>query len=817
MYGIGGLSSSTSNSIRGYGGLSSGLDRDSLIESLTNATNIKIEQQRQKKTSLEWKQSAVRNITDKMISFGDKYTSTMTSTTNMLSSAFWGRSMITAQGANSKYISVSGTAQAGSSPAIAAVKQLAQKASWSSAGKVSDGTLNSGNIDTEAIEKVDNLQGKTLTIKYGAKNYTVYLQGKDEDGNDYKFDSVENVINSLNDIFKNTKISGEEGINKLSDVLKIEADGDKLTFKNMNADSGNALEITGGTALETMGIELDKDEDGKKATAITAEGVKSKEMTADVLQREVSFVEKIAGKELTVKYNGNLATIKIPSAEELDGLTGKDLMDKIADSMQDQLDTSFGKGRIEAGVKEINNPDGTKNYSLTFETKIPGSGADASSTFSIVNGDSGLLGENGALKMNYGESNRVNLNAKLEEAGLAKGINWNGKDSVKVNISGKEIEIKKDDTVSTLMERINKETDLKISYQEESDKFTITSKEEGASGEIWFGAAEDGDDTGLNIIGSLFGADQMPGKDSAVRGQDAIVRVKYGDSGEEVEIRRGSNSFTLDGMTVGLKGTFGYKEENGTLVRDEAAEEVTFSATVDTEKIVDNVKKMIEEYNEIVELVNSELRTRPDRSYEPLTSDQRKELSEDEIKLYEEQAKKGLLFGDSDLRALSNDLRWTINPMDLYEMEKIGISVSNTYSDNGKITFDENKFKAALEADPENVQNLFSKSGGTDADGNVVSGAGLAVNLKNVVKKYANNMGDYGVLVKKAGTAKAPRSITDNAIYRQLEEVNKKISNLQARMKTETDRYIKQFTSLESLISQMNSQSSYLSQFGASF
>ncbi len=803
MYGIGGLSGSTSNSIRGFGGLASGLDRDTLIEQMTYSTKIKIEQQRQKKTSLEWKQTAIRNITDKMINFGDKYTSTMSSATNLFSSMFWGRSVITAQGANSKYVSVSGTAQSGSSPSISAIKQLAEKARLSSSGSVSDKTLESGGIDPTAEETVENLQGKSLKIKYGTSEYTVYLRGKDADGNDYKFDTAANVADSLNKIFADTEISGEDGVKNLADVLKVETDGDKLTFKNIN-NAGNTLEITGGSALETLEIEKD--------TAVTSEGVSSKELTEAELMRKVSFAEKIAGKELTFQYNGKTASIKLPSEEELAGKSGENLMKAITDSMQEQLDTSFGKGRIEVKAEESN---GT--YSLKFETKIPGGGTDSSSTLSILNGDSALMGENGALKLNYGESNRVNLNAKLEEAGFAKGIDWNGKDSVKVNISGKEIEIKKDDTVISLMERINDETDLTISYQEESDKFTVTSKEEGASGSIWFGADSDGDDTGLGILKSMFGADALPEEGSEIRGQDAIVMVKYGDSGEEVEIRRDSNSFTLDGMTVGLKGTFGYKEENGTLVRDKDAEEITFSAKVDTEKVVETVKKMVEEYNEIIKLVNSEVTTRPDRSYAPLTSDQKKELSEDEIKLYEEQAKKGLLFGDSDLNALSSDLRWAINPMDLAELEKIGIGVSSTYSDNGKLTFDETKFKAALEADPENVQNLFTKNGTVDADGNVTSGSGLAVNMKNVVKKYANNIGSYGVLVEKAGTSKAPRSITDNAIYKQLEEINKKIDIFEDRLKAETDRYIKQFTSLETLISQMNSQSSYLSQFGASF
>lgn len=802
MYGIGGLSGSTSNSIRGYGGLASGLDRDSLIEGMTQGTNSKIEAQRQKKTSLEWKQSIIRNITDKMIGFGDKYTSTMSSSTNLFSSVFWGRSVITALGANSKFVSVSGMANSGSSPSITAIKQLAEKASWTSSGAVSDGKLESGSIDPDTPEKIENLQGKSLKIKYGNKEYTVYLKGQNKDGADYKFDTPENIKNSLNDILKNTEISGESGVKNLSDVVNVETDGNKLVFKNKN-NAGNTLEITGGTALETLGL---------KKEPITDAGISSQELTEKELITEVSFAEKVAGKSLTFKYNGKTATIQLPSAEELKDKSGEDLMETIRKSMQEQLDKEFGKGRVEVAKTA----DGKGGYSLSFETKIPGGGTDTSSTLSIVNGSSGLLGENGALKMNNGESNRVNLNAKLEEAGL--GITWpSGKDSVKVKINGKDVEIKKEDTVNSLIERINKETDLTITYQAESDKFSITSKEDGASGSILFEAADDGQE-GLDILKGMFGDGIPTDANAPIRGQDAIVNVKYGDSGQEVEIRRGSNSFELDGMTIGLKGTFGYKTEaDGTVVRDTTAEAITFESKVDSEKIVETVKKMVEEYNEIIELVNKEVSTRPDREYAPLTSEQRKELSEEEIKLYEEQAKKGLLFGDRDLRSLSNDLRWAINPMDLAEMEKIGITVSNSYSDNGKLSFDEAKFKAALESDPEKVRELFTKEGEVDKNGSAVSGSGIAVNLKNVVKKYANNVGEYGVLVKKAGTSKAPRSITDNSIYKQLEEVNKKISNLQNRLKAETDRYIKQFTSLETLISQMNSQSSYLSQFGTSY
>ena len=33
-----------------------------------------------------------------------------------------------------------------------------------------------------------------------------------------------------------------------------------------------------------------------------------------------------------------------------------------------------------------------------------------------------------------------------------------------------------------------------------------------------------------------------------VRGQDAIIAVKYGGSDEVVELKRGTNSFTVDGF-----------------------------------------------------------------------------------------------------------------------------------------------------------------------------------------------------------------------------------------------------------------------------
>ena len=93
MASIGGLSGTTSsslNGLKGYGGLASGLDRDSLIEGMTQGTTSKIYKQQQKKDLLQWEQNAIRGITDKMIGFADKYLSTYSSSTNLFSNSFSG-------------------------------------------------------------------------------------------------------------------------------------------------------------------------------------------------------------------------------------------------------------------------------------------------------------------------------------------------------------------------------------------------------------------------------------------------------------------------------------------------------------------------------------------------------------------------------------------------------------------------------------------------------------------------------------------------------------------------------------------------------
>ncbi len=801
MASISSLSSSTNNamsSLRGYGGLASGLDRDELIQGMTSGTQTKITKQEQAKTKLEWQQQAYRNISDKMIAFANKYTATMSSSTNLFSDAFWGAASTSVIGKNNKFISVAGANKtAAANVSILGVKQLAQNAKLMSSSAVSDRKLTTGEINPEAMD-ISTLAGKNLQFKIGGKSYSVSL----EYGEGKPFANAQEAADAFNEAMKKVEVGEDSGSRKqtLFDSVEIGVtkDGngkDVFTIKQKN----NAVSLTGGSALEAMGFKEQVDA-MKKNNRVGLDIPGGEGIQAGLpakLSENQTLAQRLGGKSLYFNYNGTTKEIKLPSADDAawnrrDANGG---LEYVKEELQKGLDAAFGEGRVEVDLKD---------NKLTFKTTIPneknadGSAKeDTTSTLSIVEGSNSVMSSYGGMGITTGESNRLNLGAGIKNSGLNGADKMADDKTYTMKINGKEFEFTAKDSINSIMDKINKsDAGVKISYMSTADKFVMESTVGGASGSIEL----EGDGAAL-----LFGTEtDNPAEGTNgfayTAGRDAIVAVKYAGSDEVIELTRGSNSFSIDGLNVTAKGVFGY---NGDEVSGDIEDAVTFETNVSSDKMVSAISDMVKEYNEILELVNTQLSTRPDRDYFPLTDDQKKEMSESEIKLWEEKAQAGILFGSSELRSLSDDLRWAILPKDQQAMEAMGISVSSSWQDNGKLSFDETKFKAALEQDPDAVKAAFTK-----ADG-------IASNLKNTMNKYVNTMGaTKGILIEKAGSTHAPTSVLSNSLKSEIDDVDKILANLKAKLKTEQDRYISQFTQLETLISQMNSQSSYISSLG---
>lgn len=848
---IGGLSSSTSSSIssiRGYGGLASGLDRDSLIESMTYATTAKIQAQKQKQQKLQWQQTAIQGISSKLIEFSQKYTS-YTSSTNLSSASFFNRSSITANGANAGKVSISGNGSNASNISITGVKQMATNASMAMNGNASTNTLTTGALSTdlETKDTVSLLEGGELTFGYGTKEYSIsLLSGTSSDGFTYKYGTGAEAAASINKLLSNVDVSTTANTKKaLGDVLEAYVgENGSLQFRTKGDTAGNTITLKSGSkqAWDALGTKSDS------AVTITNSGTNFVNLNG--LTKEVAQIDRLAEKEITFSYNGTNSNIKLLSKDEItngitiDGTTYKGL-EAIQKDLQQKLDKAFGAKRIEVSLEPGGTgADGTiTSQSLKFETKRPDTGGkDLSSILSLSSADSGVLGETGVLGVAAGTSNRLNLSSSFEKSGLKS---LEGKDlasvlkekvasgeitltdkeqealdagdltkiSMDLTVNGTKIEgLTYASTISDIMSKINSaDAGVKVSYLSNADKFTMEATSNGASGQI------DLDGFGAEL---LFGKKDPAGDElgyTVTAGKDAIVTVKYAGSDETVELVRGSNSFSLNGMNVTVNGEFGYvdgtdDEGNPAKVPDLTSEAVTFTSKVDADKITSAVSDMITAFNEVLALVNSEVSTKPDRSYAPLTDQQRDEMTEEQIEKWETESKKGLLFNDTDLRSLADSMRFIFNSgtEDKKLLESFGITTSTNYNDNGKLVFDETKFRAALEKDPEAVQSLFTRQAGTNGKDDK---GGFMTRISTIFNRFATTSGaSKGILVNRAGSSYAPTSVLNNSLQKQLDSIDDYIERLNKKLQTETDRYIGKFTQLETLISQMNSQSSYLSQ-----
>ena len=810
MASIGGLSSGTSNSIYGGGGkgisgLASGLDTDSIIEGMTLGTKTKIIRQQQEKQLLKWMTEDFRAINSKIIGLKDKFMS-YTSSTNLRSPGFFDKNLISAIGSNSKYVTVSGKSPSADKIQIAAVEQLAQNTSYVSNNTVSNATLTGEEINLNEKVETSQFVGKTLSFKYNNKDYSITLPA------DGKYGSVEEINETIKAELDKVDAGNDK---KLSDIVDIKiGDDSKFSISIKDNRDDTAIKDLDGTLLSFVGI--DKSSTVSGAGNSIKGSVNIDQGFIDSSKDIASFAEKIAGKSITFTYNGTSKTIKLPALDNSDVYTkGPDgsysiNKEKLKENLQSEVDKAFGKGKI-----NVNFQDGESG-----KTKLSITAVESTSVLKITGGSTEALN---ALGLKQGQSNRLNLGTSVANSGIKElgevqdyAIHIQNSAGEIITID-KTVNGKKFDANTSLAEIIKavNESDagVTISYMETADKFSITAKEGGANSDFSI-VDKDG---GTSLGSALFGSEKY----NKTEGKNAIVWVDFdGDGGAPAQkIERSSNSFDIDGLTISVNGTFGMKQdEHGQMVVDPASEPVRFDAKVDSEKIVKAVKEMIDAYNEIIELTNGKLTEKRNRDYKPLTEEQKKEMSEEEIKNWEKKAREGLLFNNPELRGFTSEIRFIFSGTSdtINILKEMGIETSSEYKENGKIKFDEEKFKQALEKNPETVKKMFTSTEQTftDENGNEVKiKGGIMEQMSKVFDKYSSTTGyPKGVFVELAGANESPLSVANNSMQKKIDNIDKEIKRFERQLKIEKERYQRQFTALETFISNMNSQSAWLAQ-----
>lgn len=801
-------SSSLGNTaLRGFGGLASGIDRDALIEQMTARTTSKITSKKQAMTKLEWKRDAYRSISNKIIDLQDNYLS-YSATKSLKNSDFFAKNQVSVQGDPdyTKYISATGNADTASRVSVLGVNRLATSATLISGEKKTenekDSAITLGGISASDFEnkevKTSNLSGTKLTFgtysitdkKFTEEatftfptSYEKKVDGKTETVTiDYTADSKD-VVKQLNEALDSQGFLGKDG----KSGIKFTLNGDQIQISQTDSitDKGKSYVIRGtSSALKSLGFNsgnMNQDE--------IDNGISLKEFNDHTSSFEAAAITKqplsgyLKGKSISVSYGGQTKNIElIGDKEEI-----KDFK-AFKDSLQNKLDKAFGSGKVTVGTVGEG-----QNDSLTFTAK------DNKQTLQI-SADSKEL--QNALGITSTQSNKISTGSSLWENRVKLGLGkYDTKEKLNdalknFTVNGAKIDnITADTTVDGLLTAINNNKDAGVTatYLGSENKFVLSSNEKGEGRKITLGADPKDTTDAANLI---FGGVSQDGTDGE-------MSILY--NGVQTTITSSSNTFSIDGLDIRATNTF----NTGSATAEGG---VSFTASADTEKVTETVKKFIEAYNAMIDEVRTQATTKPDSNYKPLTEDQKNEMNENSIKNWENKAKEGILYNSSALKDLDNATQgifssMMMNGVSYDDLEKIGISFSDDYTAGGKIVFDEEKFKTAMDSDPEKVSDLFT---GTHGIVNTIDST-----LSTYATRYASKNGNsYGVLIEEAGSEKLSLTLTNNSIYKELKDMQETITNLQSQLSTEQDRYISQFTQMERLINQMNSQSSYLSQLG---
>ena len=799
-------SSSLGNTaLRGFGGLASGIDRDALIEQMTARTTSKITSKKQAMTKLEWKRDAYRSISNKIIDLQDNYLS-YSATKSLKNSDFFAKNQVSAQGdpAYTKYISATGNADTASRVSVLGVNQLATSATLISGEKKTDSAITLGGISESDFSnkeiKTSNLSGTKLTFgtySITDKQFTTEATFTFPTSYEKKLDngktetvtidytaSSDKIVEQLNEALDSQGFLGKDG----KSGIKFTLNGDQIQISQTDSitDKGKSCVIREtSSALKSLGFnsgKMNQDEinNGISLDEFNASSNKSSFEAAAITKQPLSGYLK--GKSISVSYGGQTKNIElIGDKEEI-----KDF-EAFKDSLQKKLDKAFGSGKVTVGKGK------DSKGSLTFTA------TDNKQTLQISAGSKELQN---ALGITSTQSNKISTGSSLwenrDKLGLGK---YNTKEELNdalknFTVNGAKIDnITADTTVDGLLTAINNNKDAGVTatYLGSENKFVLSSNEKGKGREISLGADPKDTTDAANLI---FGGVSQDGTDGE-------MSILY--NGVQTTITSSSNTFSIDGLDIRATNTF----NTGSATAEGG---VSFTASADTEKVTETVKKFIEAYNAMIDEVRTQATTKPDSNYKPLTDDQKNEMNETSIKNWEDKAKEGILYNSSALKDLDNATQgifssMMINGVSYDDLEKIGISFSDDYTAGGKILFDEEKFKTAMDSDPEKVSDLFT---GTHGIVNTIDST-----LSTYATRYASKNGNsYGVLIEEAGSEKLSLTLTNNSIYKELKDMQETITNLQSQLSTEQDRYISQFTQMERLINQMNSQSSYLSQLG---
>lgn len=325
-----------------------------------------------------------------------------------------------------------------------------------------------------------------------------------------------------------------------------------------------------------------------------------------------------------------------------------------------------------------------------------------------------------------------------------------------------DIDITEKDSLLDIADKINKESkNIGVSAVVINKRLVLTNNKSGAK------------ETTLDQTKNTATLAALGLNTSADLGQAA----KYSLDGIDMESDSNVISDAIDGATVTLK-----KE-----IKPEDA--VTLSLKNDDSKTVKAATDFVTQYNNLMSLIKSNLDVgNPSASTA--------ESSSTNVQ--------GKLVGDSTLQRLQSSLRNMITQADKDNGASLSpFDMGFSVDKDGVLSLDEDKFKSQLADSPEKVHDFFYVQGEDSFDES--TDTGYTAKLNNLVNEFiSNDATKKGIITNKS-----------DSIDKMVKDLNSQIDDFTARLADKREQYIAQFTQLDSIMMQANSQMQYMqSQLG---
>jgi flagellar hook-associated protein 2 len=376
-----------------------------------------------------------------------------------------------------------------------------------------------------------------------------------------------------------------------------------------------------------------------------------------------------------------------------------------------------------------------------------------------------------------GSDGSLTAGTKLSDLG------YNDKDGSKISVTYNnkttDIDVNADMTIGNLVSKL-KETGLKANFDEANGRIFVSSPKSGKDYDFSLSESEADGRSALDILrlNESAGANKIKGADAEI----ILDNATYTNN---------SNSFSINGLNINAQAV--------------TTSDVSVTVDTDIDGLYDKIKDFLSQYNSIVNDLTTRYNAASAKGYDPLTDEQKKNMSDTEVEKWETKIKDSLLRNDDSLGSIldtmtnSMSASYTINGKK-YSLTSFGIHTlgflnaskneQNAYhidgdEDDSSTSTSTDKLKEALTRDPDSVVEFMKQLTG----------------------------GLYSALDKKMQSSKVRSKYSvynDKEMASEYSEYTKLIKEWNTRLTDMEDSYYKKFSNMESALTKLNSNSSSL-------